>query len=86
MVADDTIQGVLLTFLRGQSCLLLFIKSVFVLFVDALCIPFRGRVEVCSASNPIHVHGIFNSVLHDDNDFGSDTYNPIWSQPMGVEF
>lgn len=81
-VLDDMIDNVLETCVADPRWLFLSITAlVFVVFI----VLFRRTVGVCSAGHRIYTDGVFDSILHDVDDFGCGTYNSIRSQSTGVD-
>lgn len=72
-VADDTIDNVLAIYVKSQSCSSLAGKPVVAVVVLALAILLRDSLGVLSTGDLIYANGIFESVLHESNDFGSAT-------------
>lgn len=63
-----------------------FFVSYVALVVVLFAVLFRGFVGIHSACHPIYTDGVFNSVLRDANDLGSDSYNSVRSKSTGAEF
>lgn len=82
-VADDTIDNELAIYVWIAVYLFLL---VFAVFVVSFAAPFSGFVGVCSAGHPIYADGVFDSVLHDPSNLGSDTYNLIRTKSTGRKF
>lgn len=60
--------------------------TVVVLIFVGLSIFFSSHVGVGTVYTRFYTDCIFDSVLHDAINFGSDTHKPIRSQPMWVKF
>lgn len=84
-MADDTIHGILPTFVRDHTCSFLLAKAVVVLVVCALSISSCGPVGVCIAPYLIHADCTFDLVLNDANGFRYDNENQTWYQSTGVQ-
>lgn len=78
--ANDTVEALLMTFIRDRSCPFLFVISVATFVVTALIVSFLGPVGFCSVSHLIHADYILDSTLQDAEDFASNVYNFVCFQ------
>lgn len=56
------------------------------LVVVAFVVPFHGFIGVYSEDHPIYADDVFDSVLHNADDIGSDADNLIRTQSIGAVF